>query len=181
MSDLIAQTVDILRIDGPRWHLLATLDRDLLARQPAPGEWSALQCLGHAADTEAAVFAERVHAILTGQAALRSYEPDVEATPITADTDPLALAERHAALRARSLDLLASTTEADLDRTSRHPDLGVVSLRELLNEWSAHDLMHLVQAERALMQGFIGDSGPWRKYFAEHDVEANVAEASTSG
>jgi len=30
---------------------------------------------------------------------------------------------------------------------------------------SAHDLMHTVQAERAMMQPFIAGSGPWRPYF----------------
>ena len=31
--------------------------------------------------------------------------------------------------------------------------------------------MHIVQAERALIQAFIPGSGPWRYYFADHDVE----------
>lgn len=173
MSDLIQRTVAILRIDGERWVALATgLDRELLTRSPAPGEWSALQCLGHATDTESTVFAPRVRALLTGQAVLASYDPDAESTPITADTDPAALAGRHRALRAESLALLGTVTEADLERTARHAELGPVSLRELLNEWAAHDLMHLVQAERAVMQPFIPDSGPWRPYFADHDVDA---------
>jgi hypothetical protein len=174
MSDLVGDLMDILRIDGERWRALATgLDRELLARVPAPGEWSALQCLGHAADTEAAVFAARVRAIKEGRAELVSYDPDVESTPITSDTDPRALAERHAALRRESLALLATVTQEDLDRTSRHQELGQVSLRELLNEWASHDLMHIVQAERAVMQPFIPGSGPWRHYFVDHDVEAS--------
>ncbi len=181
MSDLIAQTINVLRVDAGRWQSLAVLDRELLDRQPAPGEWSALQCLGHATDTESAVFAERVRAILTGQPALRNYEPDIEATPVTAETEPAALAEKHAALRLSSLELLATATEADLDRTSRHLELGMVSLRELLNEWAAHDLMHIVQAERAVMQAFIPGSGPWRFYFADHDAEPNAAEATPAG
>jgi len=41
----------------------------------------------------------------------------------------------------------------------------------MLNEWAAHDLMHTVQAERALMQPFIPGSGAWRVYFREHDVD----------
>ena len=40
----------------------------------------------------------------------------------------------------------------------------------LPNEWAAHDLMHTVQAERALLQPLIGGSGPWRLYFKDHDV-----------
>jgi hypothetical protein len=50
--------------------------------------------------------------------------------------------------------------------------LGVVTMREMLNEWAAHDLMHTIQAERALMQPFVAGSGKWRHYFGDHDAEA---------
>lgn len=180
MTDLIRRTIAILRIDTARWHALATgLDRELMLRPPAPGEWSALQCLGHATDTEAVVFAARVRAMLAGLPAFASFDPDSESTPITASTDPVALADRHAALRAESLVLLATVTEADLDRTALHAELGPVTMRELLNEWAAHDLMHIVQAERAVMQAFIPGSGPWRPYFADHDVDAPPAATTT--
>jgi hypothetical protein len=43
-----------------------------------------------------------------------------------------------------------------------------VSLSELLHEWAGHDLMHTVQAERALMQPFIQGCGPWQPYFRDH-------------
>jgi hypothetical protein len=175
MPDLVSDLIDILRIDVERWRALAGgLDRELLARSPAPGEWSALQCLGHAADTEALVFAARVRAIKNGQPVLPAYDPDVQATPVTDETDPAALAERLAAQRRDSLALLATVTEEDLVLGSRHAELGPVTLRELLNEWAAHDMMHIVQAERAVMQPFIPNSGPWRFYFADHDVEASM-------
>ena len=172
MHDLVRQTQDILRVNGARWRSISMLDPELLRRRPEPGEWSALECLGHAVDGEPLVFAGRVRALLDGAAELRSYDPDTDSTPVTAATDPIALGQRHAELRALSLGLLDQVTDPDLERSSRHTELGTVTLRELLNEWSAHDLMHLVQAERALMQAFIPGTGPWRFYFADHDVEA---------
>lgn len=173
VADLVDRLTDILRIDIERWRALATgLDRELLARSPAPGEWSALQCLGHAADTEAQVFASRIRAIVDGRPTLPAYDPDVQGTPITDATDPTVLAERLSGLRRESLALVATITEADLGKTSTHTELGTVTLGELLNEWAAHDMMHIVQAERAVMQPFIAESGPWRCYFADHDVEA---------
>ncbi|MBA2285220.1 MAG: hypothetical protein H0W02_07045 [Ktedonobacteraceae bacterium] len=45
-----------------------------------------------------------------------------------------------------------------------------MTLGELLHEWAAHDLMHTVQAERALMQPFILACGPWRSYLSDHDA-----------
>jgi hypothetical protein len=176
MTDPVDRTIAILCANGERWRSLATgLDRELLARAPAPGEWSALQCIGHARDTEAAVFATRVRAIITGQPTFPGFDPDTESTPVTADTDPAEVAERHAAMRADSLALLGTLARTDLERTSRHPDLGIVTLGELLNEWAAHDLMHVVQAERAVMQAFIPGSGPWRPFFVDHDVDARLA------
>ena len=82
------------------------------------------------------------------------------------------VAARFAEARARSLLSLAAVTEADLERTARHSELGQVTLREMLNEWAGHDLMHTVQAERAVMQPFIVGSGPWRSYFADHEAAA---------
>jgi len=40
--------------------------------------------------------------------------------------------------------------------------------------------MHGVQAERAVMQAFIPNTGPWRPYFADHDVD-NAATAARAG
>jgi hypothetical protein len=31
--------------------------------------------------------------------------------------------------------------------------------------------LHVVQAERAVMQPFIASTGPWRASFADHDAE----------
>ena len=178
MGDLVGDLIDILRIDGDRWRALANgLDRELLARRPAAGEWSALHCLGHAADTEAFVFTARIRAIRDGRSELPSYDPDTQATPITEASDPAALAQRLETQRRDSLALLATLDGEDLDRTSRHLELGPVTMRELLNEWAAHDMMHIVQAERAVMQLFIRASGPWRSYFAAHDVEASGPQA----
>ena len=112
-----------------------------------------------------------------GQAAFASYDPDAESTPLAADADLAALAEHHAVLRAESLALLGTVTETDLERTARHAELGEVTLGELLNEWAAHDLMHIVQAERAVMQTFIPSSGPWRPFFVDHDVDVPGWEA----
>lgn len=173
MPDLIERTIAVLRINGERWQALASgIDRELLARRPEPGEWSALECLGHTTDTEELVFTRRVKGFLTGVPVLQNYDPDTMGTPIADATDPAELARLLAPRRAANIELLATLTESDLDRPSRHSALGPVTLRQFLNEYWAHDTMHLVQAERALMQPFIPETGPWRPYFADHDVAA---------
>ncbi|MGW8252050.1 MAG: hypothetical protein ACWGO1_15525, partial [Anaerolineales bacterium] len=69
------------------------------------------------------------------------------------------------------LALLETLTPADLPRTAVHAELGVVTLEEMLNEWAAHDLMHTVQAERALMQPYIDGCSPWQVFFTDHMIE----------
>jgi hypothetical protein len=71
-------------------------------------------------------------------------------------------------LRKASIDLYATLNDDDLARTARHAELGLVTLGELIHEWAAHDLMHTVQGERALMQPFSAGCGPWRSYFTDH-------------
>jgi hypothetical protein len=170
MSDTLTSVRAVVSTTAARWTALAeTLSDDLLARKPAAGEWSAVECLQHLIDTEQAVFAQRVQAFLDGRD-FPGFDPDAQGTTGSFSQPTPSLAAEFARLRASSLKLLATLKQADLERRARHQDLGPVTLAELLNEWAAHDLMHLVQAERALMQPFIAGSGPWQPYFAAHVV-----------
>jgi DinB family protein len=69
-------------------------------------------------------------------------------------------------LRQENLRALAmlQLTEADLDRRGRHPALGVVTLRQLLATWVAHDLDHVMQISRVLARQYSDEVGPWRAY-----------------
>jgi hypothetical protein len=141
---------------------------ELLREAPAPGEWSALECLQHLIDSERWVFPVRIQAILAGQD-FSAFNPDTEGSRL-ADRTAIDMAVEFDQLRADSLKVMAQVTPADLERTAHHPELGVVTMSELLHEWAAHDLNHTVQAERALMQPFIRGCGPWQSYFKDHVV-----------
>ena len=159
----------VLETTPARWQALCqTLPPDLLSRKPAEGEWSPLDCLNHLLDTEKNIFPVRVRAFLAG-VNFPAFNPDEEGAAV-ANPTPSALAAEFASLRAASLDLLKTLKPADLARTALHPELGQVTLEQLLQEWGAHDLNHTIQAEQALMQPFISGCGPWRKYFAGHDI-----------
>ena len=71
-------------------------------------------------------------------------------------------------MRNSSLQLLEGLKPTDLSRKARHEELGPVTLEQMLYEWAGHDLMHTVQAERALLQPFILGSGVWQPFFADH-------------
>ena len=169
MDDLVEHVQSILSTTPERWRtLVRTVPGDLLARPPAQREWSAIDCLRHLVATEREVFPVRVQAFLAGHD-FEAYDPDA-ASATSGPSDPAQLVAEFEQLRAHSLRMLADLKPEDLGRSARHVELGRVTLTEMLNEWAGHDLMHTVQAERAVMQPFIGGSGPWRGYFADHEA-----------
>jgi uncharacterized damage-inducible protein DinB len=159
----------VLSITAQRWQqLTGTLPNELLARPPAAGEWSALQCLQHLLDAELHLFPVRLRALLAGQN-FSDFDPG-QATAVPSSLAPVQLAAAFANIRGENLPLIREVTDEDLRRSTQHPRLGTVTLAELLQTWAAHDLMHTVQAERALMQPFMLNCGPWRPFFRDHEV-----------
>ncbi len=167
METSLAAIRAVLATTPARWQsLIAAVPAELLSRPPLPGEWSAMDCLRHLAETETAVFPVRVQKILTGED-FDAFDPDAAAAQ--ADVAPAqTLVEQFTRNREASLALFDQLRQDDLARTAMHAELGRVTLAELLNEWAGHDLMHTVQAERSLMQPFIAGCGPWHDYFKDH-------------
>jgi hypothetical protein len=171
MSDSLTQIKAVLGTAPARWTALAeSMPAELFARRPAPGEWSALECLQHVIVTERRVMPLRVRCFLAGQD-FPGFNPDAPGNAPAAATDAQSLAREFSGLRAATMEMMATVQPADMARRVRHQELGPVTLSEQLNEWAAHDLMHIVQAEQALMQPFIAQSGPWRVYFAAHEAK----------
>jgi DinB superfamily len=169
MVSILEQVRSVLSTTPERWErLTGTLPSELLWRQPAPGEWSAVDCLQHLVETEGGIFPARVRHFLRGED-LPNFNPDTEGSQL-GEIQPLELARTFSRLRGDSLHLLGELKEADLSRSARHEELGPVTLGQMLHEWAGHDLMHTVQAERALMQPFILGSGAWQPFFADHFV-----------
>ncbi len=69
-------------------------------------------------------------------------------------------------LRRQNIERLRSLhiTETDFDKTGVHPDLGVVTLRQLISTWVAHDLDHLGQIAGVMARQYKEEVGPWREY-----------------
>jgi len=69
-------------------------------------------------------------------------------------------------LRRENLRTLQDLTlgPTDLERPGLHPELGPVTLGQLLATWVVHDLNHLVQIERVMARRYGGEVGPWTPY-----------------
>jgi hypothetical protein len=75
VDELIAKVRQVLSTTPDRWQTLtASVELELLARRPAPGEWSAIECLQHLLDTEVGAFSVRLQAFLDGRD-LTAFDP----------------------------------------------------------------------------------------------------------
>jgi hypothetical protein len=55
-------------------------------------------------------------------------------------------------------------TKEQLGKTATHPDLGSVSLSQLISTWMAHDMDHLAQISRVIAKQYVNEVGPWISY-----------------
>jgi hypothetical protein len=78
------------------------------------------------------------------------------------------LLQTFATLRAKNLDDLRALnlTPEKLELCGTHPDLGGVTLRQLIAAWVVHDLGHTHQIVKAMAFQYYADVGPWRKYLS---------------
>jgi hypothetical protein len=129
--------------------------------------WSPFDVMGHLIHGELVDWIPRAKIILTdGDArAFDRFDRLAQFTASAGRTMP-DLLDAFARLREANLRELRSLnlTDADLDRLGRHPELGVVTLRQLLATWVTHDLDHIMQISRVLARQYADEVGPWRAY-----------------
>jgi hypothetical protein len=129
--------------------------------------WSPFDVIGHLIHGERTDWVPRAKMILEHGEARAFDKFDRFAQVAVSQGRTLAsLLDELATARQESLRDLASLclTDTDLDRRGRHPELGVVTLRQLLATWVAHDLDHVVQISRVLARQYSDEVGPWRAY-----------------
>jgi hypothetical protein len=133
-----------------------------------PGTWSPREVVAHLVDSEIANWMPRVKRILEHGERL-AFEPLRDDGGVAAPRRPIGeLLDQFSRARGRSLGELDDLrgNGSDLDRRGRHPDLGQVTLRNLLATWTVHDQAHVAQIARVLAKRYAQDVGPWTAYLS---------------
>ena len=129
--------------------------------------WSPFDVVGHLIHGERTDWVPRARIVLE-HGETRAFDPFDRFAQFAASSGRSlgSLLDEFATLRQANLRELAALrlTESDLDRRGKHPELGVVTLRQLLSTWVAHDLDHVVQVSRVLARQYSDEVGPWRAY-----------------
>jgi DinB family protein len=149
----------LLRGTSASWHGI----------DEGPDTWSAYDVVGHLIHGEETDWVPRARIILEhGES--RPFKPFDR----FAQFDRFAgwpldrLLDRFAELRKANLETVEAwrLTEAQLALPGRHPELGPVTLQELLATWAVHDLNHIAQISRVLAKRYTREAGPWRAYLS---------------
>src|SRR5215207_6343620 len=132
------------------------------------GTWSPYDVVGHLVHGERTDWVPRARHILSGDPS--PFAPfDREAQFKEGAGKSLGeLLATFSELRARNLSELRAMHlgGGDLSRTGRHPELGEVTLGQLLATWVVHDLDHVAQIARTMARAYAGAVGPWSAYLS---------------
>lgn len=149
--------------------LLGGLPESWLQTNEGPETWSPFDILGHLIHGEKTDWIPRAKHILEGPSTV-PFEPfDRFAQFRESQGKGLeALLDEFADLRLKNLGELAGLRldEAELGLEGIHPELGTVTLRQLLATWVCHDYSHIGQIARVLAKRQQEAVGPWARYLS---------------
>ena len=148
--------------------LLAGLPEPWVRENEGGESWSPFEIVGHLVHGERTDWIPRARLILEQGEAV-TFEPfDRFAQLREPDRDMAELLDEFRTLRTDNVASLRALapTEDDLRRRGRHPELGPVTLGQLLATWVVHDLGHVRQIARTMARRWAAktDVGPWRAY-----------------
>ena len=159
--EVLAQTPTVMNA------LLRDKSSVWLNSREAPGTFSPLDVIGHLMLADMTDWIPRVHMILQNQDA-RAFEPfdRFAFQTLIAGKPPGRLLDEFAELRQRNIQTIVDLDigEATLNFPGLHPELGRVTLSQLLATWVVHDLGHIAQVVKAMSSEYRDVVGPWRQY-----------------
>jgi len=149
--------------------LLRDLPEPWLVQNEGPETWSPYDVIGHLIHGDETDWIPRAKIILE-HGETRAFEP-FDRVAMFEDSKGKSIVElldTFAELRAKNLHVLASLnlTSDLLNKRGRHPELGVVTLRQLLSTWVIHDLGHIRQIVRVMSKQYREAVGPWKAYLS---------------
>ncbi|HET9439480.1 MAG TPA: DinB family protein [Longimicrobiales bacterium] len=168
MTFLLNEAIAVLeRTPATMRALLAGLPDDWTSCNEGADTFSAFDNVGHLIHGERTDWIPRARIILA-QGVNRRFEPYDRFAQVreSAGKSLAQLLDEFAQLRAENLATLRSwqLSERELELQGEHPDLGTVSLAQLLATWVAHDLGHVAQTARVMAKRYRAAVGPWRAY-----------------
>ena len=164
----LTEGIAVLERTPQAFHaLLAGLPESWIAANEGPDTFSPFDNVGHLIHGERTDWIPRARLILAEGADRRFAPYDRFAQVRESEGKSLIdLLNEFSRMRADNVATLRSwnLSDRELALEGEHPDLGRVTLRQLLATWVAHDLGHVAQTARVMAKRYRDAVGPWRAY-----------------
>jgi len=144
-----AEVADLLDSSGHAFaSTLDALSPEVASWHRAPGEWCVNEVVGHVIEAEKNGFAGRVRLILgADEPGLLLWDRDrIVKERDDCARDPKELGKELLEVRRHSLELVRTLRPEQTSRGGLHPEVGRLTVEDLLHEWVHHDGNHLRQA-----------------------------------
>lgn len=168
MEFQITRALEILqRTPAVIESMLEGLSDEWLYKNEGGESWSPYDILGHLIHGERTDWISRMDIILEGNedntfTPFDRFAQFEESKGKTLNQ----LLDEFSQLRKHNLNILRGRqlTQDELKLKATHPELGKVSLSQLLASWVVHDLNHIAQISRVMAYQYRDEVGPWKAY-----------------
>jgi hypothetical protein len=126
---------------------LTALGDELAGWRPAPGEWSANECVGHIIEADRRGFAGRIGRILEVNGVAEEGWDQIAVAAGRRDHEQsiAAILAEFQTGRTAGIALVDALRSDDLERFAVHDRVGRITVSDLLHEWVFHDRNHIRQ------------------------------------
>jgi DinB superfamily len=161
IADLLESTCALIEAEmraigdeGCRWHFKA-------------GEWCVNECVGHLIEAERRGFAGRIRDLIAGKPIESWDQAQVARERRDCDRVSQSLWMEFMGLRNDSIALVRGLRPADMDRSGMHPKVGLLRVRDVVQEWVHHDRNHTRQLLQIQQERVYPDMGNAQKFVGE--------------
>jgi len=165
----LEQAISVLeRTPATLQSLLKGLPDPWISNNEGPDSWSPFDIVGHLIHGEKTDWVPRIKIILE-YGPVKTFEP-FDRFAMFQDSRGKSLDDllyEFEQLRLQNLNVLRELNlqPRDFSQRGMHPDLGPVTLKQLLATWVVHDLSHLAQIAEVMARQYREQIGPWKTYF----------------
>ncbi len=159
--EILKQTPKTLQL------FLGNLSKDWIYCDEGKNTWSPFDIVGHLIHGERTDWIQRTKIILS-DSDIKTFEPFNRYAQFKVSENKTIhqLLIEFSELREQNIRILKelNVTNEQLRLKGMHPELGEVTLKELLACWVTHDLGHIAQIARVMAKQYKDQVGPWTAY-----------------
>ena len=158
--EILERTPSVLK------SFLQDLSDEWISENEGENTWSPFDVVGHLIHGEKTDWITRANIILSKEN--RAFKPFDRFAQFehSKGKSMNQLLEEFEVLRTKNLETLKGLdlSQNNLHLEGTHPELGKVTLKQLLSTWVVHDLGHISQISRAMAKQYRDQVGVWEQY-----------------